>query len=100
MELWHSPKLSGSWVLHEEADDMAIDSLERDPRLPVTIEATDPPPLRPTGRPPELGYQILADQNQKDSGYHPENVGKMFNTQGLDIELNQGDLTDLNETLG
>ncbi|KAF5599216.1 hypothetical protein FPANT_3604 [Fusarium pseudoanthophilum] len=100
MELWHSPKLSGSWVLQEEADDMAIDSLERDPRLRVTIEATDLSPLRPTDRDQELAYQIPADQNQKISGYHPENVGKMFNTQGLDIELNQGDLNDLNETPG
>ncbi|KAF5567978.1 hypothetical protein FNAPI_382 [Fusarium napiforme] len=100
MELWHSPKLSGSWVLQEEADDMAIDSLERDPRLRVTIAEAVPPPFRPTYRPQELAYQIPGDQNQKISGYHPENVGKMFNTQGLDIELNQGDSNDLNETPG
>ncbi|KAF4500517.1 hypothetical protein FAGAP_3284 [Fusarium agapanthi] len=100
MELWHSPKLSGSWVLQEEADDMAFDSLERNPSLRVTIEAADPPPLRPTDRPQELACHIPADQHQKNSGYHPENVDDVLNTEGLDIELNQVDLNDLNEMFG
>ncbi|RBQ66579.1 hypothetical protein FVER14953_11619 [Fusarium verticillioides] len=87
MELWHSPKLPGSWVQQEEADYVAFDyaSLERTPSL------------RPTDRPQELAYQIPLDQHQKDLGYHPDNVDNVFNAAGMDTELNQVEFNDVNE---
>ncbi|RKL29959.1 hypothetical protein BFJ72_g11828 [Fusarium proliferatum] len=65
-ELLHSPELSGSWVSQEEADDMAVDSLESNPDLQITVDAIDPLPLQSMERHQELKPKGQAPPYQQD----------------------------------